>query len=209
MACAWMDKKPVMVMSSCCSDPTAMTTVTRRIKDGSKVNVPCPLPVSQYNRFMRGVDRGDQLRGYYKTKTKCRKMYKYIFWFLFDMVITNSYILYKHYRLGTVQTQTIPFKEFRLRLADLLIGDYCSRKRPGRPYAVTQHPPVQLLHVPVKRMDGGEGDRTKRSKCLLCTRNKKRKDTCWNCKGCNIPLCFTGFPNDCFTLWHKKIDHEE
>ena len=91
MACAWMDKKPVMVMSSCCSDPTATTTVTRRIKDGSKVNVPCPLPVSQYNRFMRGVDRGDQLRGYYKTKTKCRKMYKYIFWFLFDMVITNSY----------------------------------------------------------------------------------------------------------------------
>ena len=127
------------------------------------MNVPCPLPVSQYNRFMRGVDRGDQLRGYYKTKTQCRKMYKYIFWFWFDMVITNSYILYKHYRLGTVQTQTIPFKEFRLRLADLLIGDYCSRKRPGRPYAVTQHPPVQLLHVPVKRMDGGERDRTKRS----------------------------------------------
>ena len=80
----------------------------------------------------------------------------------------------------TEQTHTIPFKEFRSRLADLLIGDYCSRKRPGRP-CTTQHPPVQLLHVPVKRMDGEEGSRTKRSKCLLCTRHKKRKDTCWSC----------------------------
>ena len=41
-----------------------LQSVTRRIKDGSKVNVPCPSPVSLYNTFMRGVDRGDQLRGY-------------------------------------------------------------------------------------------------------------------------------------------------
>ena len=68
------------------------------------------------------------------------------------MVITNSYILYKHHRLGTVQTQTIPFKQFRLTLADLLVGDYCSCKRPGRPYTVRKQP-APLLHVPIKRMD--------------------------------------------------------
>ena len=45
MACAWIDKKPVMVMSSCCRDPIMTTTVTRRMKGGSKENVPCPLAV--------------------------------------------------------------------------------------------------------------------------------------------------------------------
>ena len=30
-------------------------------------------------------------------RLKCRKYYKYIFWLLLDLVITNSYILWKHF----------------------------------------------------------------------------------------------------------------
>ena len=40
-------------------------------------------------KYMWGVDRGDQLHGYFKTRTKCRKFYKYIFWFLFNVAIIN------------------------------------------------------------------------------------------------------------------------
>ena len=46
---------------------------------------------------MGGVDQNDQLRGYYNVRLKCRKYYKYIFWFLFDLAITNSYILTKRH----------------------------------------------------------------------------------------------------------------
>ena len=46
---------------------------------------------------MGGVDRGDQLRGYYSCRTKSRKFYKYIFYFLLDVTITNAYALYKNY----------------------------------------------------------------------------------------------------------------
>ena len=42
---------------------------------------------------MGGVDRGDQLRGYYSCRSKSRKFYKYIFYFLLDTTITNAYIL--------------------------------------------------------------------------------------------------------------------
>ena len=82
-----------------------------------------------------------------------------VFWFLFGMVITNAYILY---RQASQSTQTMPLKQFRLQLADLLIGDYCSRKRPGRPYAVTKQP-VPLFHMPMKRLDEEEDRRAKRS----------------------------------------------
>ena len=44
---------------------------------------------------MGGVDRGDQLRGYYCCRTKSRKFYKYIFYFLLDVAITNAFILMK------------------------------------------------------------------------------------------------------------------
>ena len=98
MASAWLDKKVVMVMSTSCQDPTLELTVSRQLSDGSKIEVPCPSSISEYNTYMRGVDRGDQIRGYYKTRTKCRKFYKYIFWFLFDTAITNSYVLHKNYR---------------------------------------------------------------------------------------------------------------
>lgn len=71
---------------------------------------------------MGGVDHNDQLRGYYHVRLKCRKCYKYIFWFLFDVAITNSYILCKHYTdldFGDV-------RPFRTELDKGLIGEYCT-----------------------------------------------------------------------------------
>ena len=50
---------------------------------------------------MGGVDRNDQIRGYYHVRLKTKKYYKYIFWFLFDLTITNSYILSSNFtKLG-------------------------------------------------------------------------------------------------------------
>ena len=35
----------------------------------------------------------DQMRGYYHVRLKCKKYCKYIFWFLFDVAISNTYFL--------------------------------------------------------------------------------------------------------------------
>ena len=132
----------------------------------------CALPVTC--KSMQHIhERSRQGRPTTRVLIKCRKMYKYIFWFLFDMVITNSYILYKNHRQASQPSKTMPLKQFRLQLADLLIGDYCSRNRPGQPYAVTKKP-VPLLHMPMKRFDEEEDRRTKRSKCILRARNSER-----------------------------------
>ena len=93
-------------------------SVLRQRKDGSRISVPCPLSIMEYNNFMGGVDRGDRVRGYYSCRTKCRKFYKYIFHFLLDVAITNAYILQKGYH-SSAPFKTI--KEFQLQLASELI----------------------------------------------------------------------------------------
>ena len=142
-ASAWQDRKVVMAMATNCQ-PSAVGEVQRRKLDGSRVTIPCPQLVILYNRFMAGVDNSDQLRGYYECRKRSRKFYKYIYNFLFDVTITNCFILLKHF----CRSVKMSLKEFRLKLASQLIGDYCSRYRPcRRPTAIR---PLPLLHYPIK-----------------------------------------------------------
>ena len=157
-ASAWMDRKTVMVMSTN-NQPSANGTVSRKQRDGSSLEVPCPASIISYNKFMGGVDRGDQLRGYYRCRSKSRKFYKYIFFFLFDVAITNTYILLK-------SSGSCPFKDFksfRLQLAKDLIGEYCSRRRRGRGGTVIH--PLPFRHFPI-RLDN-DGPRRPRGTCAL------------------------------------------
>ena len=150
-----------VVMSTCCQ-PNEKGSVLRRQRDGTRISLPCPQAIIQYNTYMGGVDRGDQLRGYYSCRSKSRKFYKYIFYFLLDTTITNAYILY------TRHTESPTFKhmkDFRVALAKSLIGDYCSRRRPGRGGTALRS--IPLRHFPTK-VDGDV--RNKRGRCILWER---------------------------------------
>ena len=110
------------------------------------------------------VDRGDQLRGYYCCRTKSRKFYKYIFYFLLDVAITNAFILMKkHTNKGSKMT----IKDFRLELASELIGDYCSRRRRGRTSSSSIRS-LPLRHFPVKVNDDSCPTKRKRDNCAQC-----------------------------------------
>lgn len=92
----WQDTRPVFMLSTN-ARANVEQTVRRRQKDGSCVDVPCPESIRMYNQFMGGVDRGDQLRGYYQVRLKSRKCYKYIFWYLFDVSVVNAFILHSRF----------------------------------------------------------------------------------------------------------------
>ena len=189
----WQDNKPVVVASTN-SDPTLTQTVTRTQRDGIDKEIPSPVSVALYNKYMGGVDLNDQLRMYYPVRLKCRKYYKYIFWFLFDVAVTNTFILCrKHTDLNSKKV-----KEFRVELALALIGDYCSRKRPGRPPRIP--PPKRFCqeHFPTRGSD-------KVHRCHYCHNYKKeRHSTTWYCKECKLFLCHTGKDDDCFFRYHTK-----
>ena len=140
VATVWRDKRDVVMISSM-NTATATTTVERTQQDGSRINVTCPQAVASYNKYMSGVDKGDQLRNYYRVRLKSSKYYKYIFWFLFDVAITNAYILSQYRVTTTSATSANTLKIFRLNLSSSLIGDYNSRKRIGRPHSITHLSP--------------------------------------------------------------------
>lgn len=125
-ASCWLDRKLVTVMCTGV-DPTKESIVQRTQKDGTRRSVSCPAAFDLYNKFMGGVDRGDQLRGYCHGRMKCRKFYKYIANFLLDTAITNAFILYRLTHPGS----KCKSKKFRRILAKQLVGDYCSRRRAG------------------------------------------------------------------------------
>ena len=124
----WQDTKPVLIITNN-TKALDICKVSRKKRDSSKVEVDCPLPVKLYNKYMGGVDRNDQLRKYYNFTMKSHKFYMYLFFFLFQLSITNSFILCRHYTDADIQT----IKKFRQQLATSLIGSYNSRKRRGCP----------------------------------------------------------------------------
>ena len=187
----WQDTKTVSVLST--NQSPGEVTVRRRQKDGTPRDVPCPLPIKVYNRFMGGVDKNDQLRGYYSVRTKSRKSYKYLFWFLFDVAVVNSFILYG---LSPAVGRKKTLKEFRVELAHQLIGSYNSRKYRGRPQSnqTSKSRRVNVPHYPTK---------CNRGRCRKCSKEGRRITTSWWCNECQLRLCHTGDQaTDCFLTHH-------
>lgn len=139
-----MDTKSVMVMSTN-SQPSGMGAVLRRQQDGSQIQVPCPDSIICYNQHMGWVDHGDQLRGYYGCRSKSRKFYKYIFTFLLDVSVTNSFILMKHF---ANPPPFVNIKAYRIQVANELMAEYCSRHRRGRGGSIIH--PLPYRHFPTR-----------------------------------------------------------
>ena len=139
---------------------------------------------------MGGVDRGDQLRGYYSCRTKSRKFYKYIFTFLLDVAITNA-------------TSFASIKSFQIELAKKLIGDYSSRRRRGRGGSIVHSLPYR--HFPVRLEDESHSHKHLKRKCALHSASKVRTESTWFCRECQVWLCHSGDPTkDCFMNWHRQ-----
>ena len=111
------------------------TTVKRRKVDGTQEDVPCPPLLPDYQAYMRGVDRGDQLISYYNIGRRSKKWWKRVFYYILECAMLNRFLLdgyvrpAEHARSGRAKRDML---EFRLELANELIGSFTSRKRPGR-----------------------------------------------------------------------------
>ena len=131
------------------------------------------------------------------------EFYKYIFHFLLDVAITNAFILQKGY------CEDAPFssiKEFRLKLASKLIGDYCSRRRAGRSGGVVHSLPLRHFPTTIPESDPSKKAKHKRACCTRCySRSKRSMYTSWYCPQCQVWLCHTGEQStDCYMSWHAQ-----
>ena len=76
------------------AETTEPCTIRRRNQDGSRLDVPCPPLLPDYQQYMRGVDRGDQLVGFYNVGRRSRKWWKRCFSYLLECSLLNAYVLH-------------------------------------------------------------------------------------------------------------------
>ena len=219
VATVWRDRRLVYVMSTN-SDPRTPTTVQRKERDGSSQTVSCPRSIVDYNKYMGGVDHADQLRNYYHVRTKSRKFYKYLFWFVFDCAVVNAFIIWKHYQpLAGVSVRQQSLKSFRLALANGLIGSYNSRKRYSLPTAIRQacvdsSPTTKRARTEPEShtsdTDGHFPIKGTRGKCVFCWNVRgERHETNVHCRKCGKVLCVEArdaSAPSCFERYHLNMD---
>lgn len=76
----------------------APTTIERKIRRVGAIQVGCPSAVNDYQNWMGGVDRHDQLRlqSYsLQMSTRFTKYYKSLFLGFLDLALVNAYLWHK------------------------------------------------------------------------------------------------------------------
>jgi len=66
--------------------------------------------ISEYNKYMGGVDHNDQLLVYFAIRWKTLKWWKHVFWRLLKIGLVNSHLLYKL----KPDNESVTQKQFRL-----------------------------------------------------------------------------------------------
>ena len=74
----WRDKKIINFLSTA-DKASAETTVQRKQCSVERLDIQCPLAISECNRYMNSVDHADHLRTLYLTYCTSRKWWKYIY----------------------------------------------------------------------------------------------------------------------------------
>ena len=118
----WHDKRLVSVLSTVHDDtPVAVERRSRRAP-GGRETVEKPQAVVKYNKYMGGVDHGDQLLTYYGYSHRTRKWWRRAFFFLFDAAVVNSYTLYRQQQQER-GGRCLTHEQFRVELAKNLLAE--------------------------------------------------------------------------------------
>ena len=207
LACVWKDKRVIHFLSTIhvakCEPPA---TVLRRNELGTQDLVECPPCLPDYQSFMRGVDKGDQLIGYYNIGRCSRKWWKRVFAYLVGVAILDAYVLHKHAHTGR---DRLNYLDFRLKLAEELIGSFSGRAPMGRPRS-SEGELDQL------RLDSSLGHwpvcASKPLQCVVCNKVRERRglpfkdyrhESKFTCSVCGVHLCITP-DRDCFRKYHTQ-----
>lgn len=97
LACVWKDKRVIHFLSALhVANVSPFATVRRRTEMGTFECVQCPPCLPDYQQYMRGVDKGDQMIGYYNIGRRSKKWWKRVFSYLVEVSILNAFVLHKH-----------------------------------------------------------------------------------------------------------------
>ena len=188
----WQDNNDVYVMSNC--HKSEIDKTTRKQRDGTKQEVFCPKMILDYNAWMCGTDRCDQMASLYNYGRKSNKWWKKTFFRLFRISLINTWVIWKQIE----SKEKIPFFHFLDELASHMIerGLYQRPKkairlagRPSKAEATLYRP--QGEHYPVAS--------NQRKRCIRCSKRKIERRVKIICHECNQAICL-----ECFLPYHRE-----
>lgn len=183
-AIKWKDKKDVVMLTTM-HDLNFAETGKRSRYTGEKSLK--PTAVADYNKYMGGVDVGDQMLSKFHTIRRCKKAYKKIFFYFIDMMLLNSYIIFKNNKKDRA------FHVFKQLLSEEIIDKYLPNINVNKASVndsimrfTGRHFPVRIPATPAK------GNRTSK-RCVLCLSKSIRRETVFKCHVCDKALCIDHF----------------
>ena len=165
-----------------------------------------PAAIDHYNNSMNGVDRADQNSVYYSFIRKSRKWWRKLFFWLMEVAVVNSFILFQLHSQG--KTSHLQYRRALIEsLGTRYLQQVPPRPRPGRPRK-------RALSIDVgdpERLNGrphfpGKSEDVQPQQCIVCSdRKTKRRRTLYHCSTCRSkpPLC----PTPCFMKYHTRENY--
>ena len=111
MVSAWQDQRTVLFIST--QHDNSRKIVEVRQKGGQLAEVSKPTALVDYNKYMGGVDKIDQMISYYPVTRKTVKWPKKIFWWWVELSLHNACVLFNSGRVGK---QRMPLLQFQKRV---------------------------------------------------------------------------------------------
>lgn len=215
VAMVWNDKKPINFLSTC-HDPNIVLTADRRCKDGSLVQINMPLLVKDYNKYMGGTDKNDQITRLYRTRRHHRwprrLFIKFVLWAVF-----NAYVIFQS--MVPQKAKSYSFRKFIDEYCLQLVGAHRNTAVVRR--ARNPDLPERLLNVGLHMPQIPENDSTNHL-CAVCAYkyNKYKREnpnvpykdypvkavkSSVRCTQCDRYFCIKR-GSTCWIDWHTKVE---
>lgn len=124
----WKDTKSVPFVSNLHRGDDVIS-VRRRQKDRTSSDIPCLQLAKDYNTHMIYIEKSDMHIATYRVDRKSMKWWHRLFWHLLELVILNSYVIFKN---GSTECRVGSLKDFRLAVASSLIDEDREVPKKGR-----------------------------------------------------------------------------
>lgn len=178
----WKDKRDVHYIST---EFPNIINETRNRRNEVKEK---PVPIIQYNKFMSGIDRQDQMLSYYPCERKTVRWPTKLGIHILQISLQNAFHLY-----NTYSGKKMTLYDFRLSIIRALLGPKVEK------------PLVPKDHV-LKKCDKSKSGLVLRRKCKSCSANGRRRETTYECPACpgNPGYCL-----DCCQISHQLPNNGE
>ena len=175
MALAYQDKHTITMLST--RHNAGTTTISRIVRGGQQEDIEKSVVIYDYTAHMGAVDRSDHYCTSYSFMQKTLKWWRKMFFWLVEVSIVNSFVLYKKVN----HTTTLQHLTYRQKLVEQLVGDIRNNRseQRGRPSSLDCEERLNKQSYFITKAARGLN-----KDCMVCSTPQSRKTTLFSCETC-------------------------